>query len=242
MKDCRKKIITFDSKDITDIPCVGLGTYGVNINDLLALLAEYPFKNLLLDTASKYANEDVIGEVIKRLLIKRENMFLVSKISYEQQEYNDVKRALSETLVNLQVDNIDLYLIHSPRHQKRVDTWKQMIQMREMGLVKSIGVSNFTISQIDELYINSGVFPSVNQVVFNIIPEAEANELIEYCRKNNIILQDAQPFGGKSNAYHYEYCYDRLKKNFEKNIISIIGTTNKEHLYEDFYPFLEKDV
>ena len=74
MKDCRKKIITFDSKDIADIPCVGLGTYGVNINDLLALLVEYPFKNLLLDTASKYANEDVVGEVIKRLLIKRENI------------------------------------------------------------------------------------------------------------------------------------------------------------------------
>lgn len=239
MRDC-KRIITFDYEKINNIPCIGLGTYGVSKPQLDIVLNKYNYENILIDTASRYGNEKDVGECIKQLGLRRKDIFLISKISFLQQNQNDVEHALKESLHNLQVDYVDLYLIHSPRHKNTCRTWQQMIQMQKYGLARYIGVSNFNVEQLKRLYDCSGIFPSVNQIVLNSFSKEEQFSIISFCEKNNIIIQAAQPFKGQKTES--SLAYDRILKRYYSNkMISIFGTTKKEHLDANFSLFLAKE-
>lgn len=235
------KIITFKTNRIKEIPCIGCGTYGQSEDQLRRLLTDYSFDNLLIDTAERYGNEQDVGLCLRESGIKRSCLFVIAKISYNQQTVNNAEISLSSTLNNLQLDYVDLYLIHSPRHKNTLTTWMQMLELKRSGLTAEIGVSNFSSSQIEMLYRKSGVYPAVNQIVLHTMSTDEQNEIITYCSERDILIQAAQPFGGAFKEYTFDYCKRILKNNYHKHFISIVGTANRQHLYDDFSIFMEKN-
>lgn len=166
------------------------------------------------DTAVVYRNEEQIGSALKELLpkykLRRDEIFLTSKlipIANKGPEY--VATTVKNSLRQLQTDYIDLYLIHWPgvsgipvthpdNVRYRLDTWQQFIGLQKGGLIRSIGVSNFTVRHLNELINQSGVVPSVNQVEWH--PHFHQPELHDFCRRNAIFLQAYSSLGTSNQS------------------------------------------
>ncbi|XP_013176901.1 PREDICTED: aldo-keto reductase AKR2E4-like [Papilio xuthus] len=156
----------------------------------------------LIDTASLYYNEEQVGRGIQKSTVPRENVFIVTKLGLNEQRH--VLDALRASLARLNTSYVDLYLIHNPVALKAdhsgfdvvdyVDTWRSMEEAKSLGLAKSIGISNFNISQIDRLLENCQIKPAVLQVEVNL--NLAQNKLIEHVKKENIAVMAYTPFGG----------------------------------------------
>lgn len=191
------KSLSMNSKlllsDGYSIPRLGLGTYNSTGKSgtqtcLFALNNGYR----LLDSASVYGNEREVGEAMRRCGLKREDLFIVTKLWDDSHGRVLTEKAFKESLNNFQLDYIDLYLIHSPYNGKIIETWEKMIEIQKNGLVKSIGVSNFGIHHLEQLKKS---FPA-NKPVINQIelsPFLTRHELVEYCKKENISVMAYRP-------------------------------------------------
>lgn len=153
--------------DGTVLPAIGFGTYQLNGDDgvdsvLSAIGAGYR----LLDTALNYENEAEVGEAVRRSGVPREDILITSKLPGRFHGYEETRVGFEESLRNLGVDYLDLFLIHwpLPRIGKYLDSWRAMIRLREEGLIRSVGVSNFTQEHLAFIIRESGVVPTVNQV------------------------------------------------------------------------------
>nr|QLI61987.1 aldehyde reductase 4 [Streltzoviella insularis] len=193
------------------IPAIGIGTFlGFDENGQKdpaenevenavkwALNAGYR----MIDTAAAYRNEDLVGLGIRQSGVPRDNVFIVTKLASTEQRR--VIPALRDSLARLNTSYVDLYLIHNPvaftpDHSAYdiidyLDTWKSMEEAKELGLAKSIGISNFNISQIERLLANCKVKPSVLQVEVNL--NLAQNNLLEFCKRNDIVVMAYSPFG-----------------------------------------------
>lgn len=236
-KDCYLPEISFDNGD--SIPCCGIGTYGLIKDDLFKLLVKYPCKRLLLDTANRYGNEREIGTAIRKAEFPQSKIVIIGKISYKQQDYLEVRKAVEESIENLGIAYFDIYLIHSPRNEKYLYTWEKMIDINKTGIIKHIGVSNFGIRHLQNIYDNFGTYPEVNQIVPNSLTLEELKALINFCQSNNIMIQVAQPFGGKNNLLGRMERRAILLELYNRNIISILGTHNYLHMLENLDVFIE---
>jgi 2,5-diketo-D-gluconate reductase A len=153
--------------DGIDIPQLGLGTGPMDDADAeVSVSAALDLGYRLLDTASSYGNEVGIGRGVERSGVERSDVFVTTKLRGSDQGYDETYEGLDASLKRLDLDYVDLYLIHwpLPRVNKYVDSWRAMIKLREEGLIRSIGVSNFTEEQILRLEQETGVLPSVNQI------------------------------------------------------------------------------
>lgn len=238
------------------IPFIGLGTYGISFEKMGSILS-FALSNGVnfFDTASKYNNEESIGSALRKEGIKREDVLICSKISYNQQMTISVQEAIDSSLTKLQTDYIDLYLIHSPKSKTYCSDWIKLSSEKKKGKFREIGVSNFGIHDLTALYNNTGCFPSINQIEVNLLHYPV--ELIEYCRKHNIIVQASCPLrrmdeDAMKNEYiiDLERKYDRtysqivLRWLYEKGLLSIPKTQEKNHLMENIKVFdfsLEKN-
>lgn len=180
-----------------------------NVLDL-ALAAGYRH----FDTAVVYRNEEQIGSALKELLpkykLRRQDIFITSKlipIASKGPDY--VATTVKASLRQLQTDYIDLYLIHWPgvsgipvTHPEnvryRLETWRKFVELQSSGVIRSIGVSNFTIRHLTELMSSSGVVPSVNQVEWH--PHFHQPDLLDFCRKNSIFLQAYSSLGTSNQS------------------------------------------
>ena len=214
------------------IPCVGIGTYNISEKSLTEVFMSYPYKKIIIDTAYKYGNEKQVCNALKKTNFSRQDISYIGKISYAQQEKKKVEDTMKQSLNNLEIDYFDMYLIHSPRYKNYCETWNQMILLKERGFIKHIGVSNFAIEDIQLLIAQTGVVPSINQIVVNPFMENQHTSLMEYCKENNIMVQIAMPFGGSDNRNKLSDAMRRdiLLDWYKKGIISIIGTSKSEHL------------
>ncbi len=176
------------------IPMLGYGTWqipdGRPVEDCVyaALIAGYR----LVDTAKIYENERGVGSAIKKAIasgISREEIFVTTKLW--NGDHDNVEQAFDESLKRLGLEYIDLYLIHWPVTGKRIKTWKIFEKLLKTGKVKSIGVSNFTIKQLQELMEQTSVVPVVNQVEFS--PWNYQKELLDFCNKSKIVLEAYSP-------------------------------------------------
>ncbi|CAH2245615.1 jg6538 [Pararge aegeria aegeria] len=155
----------------------------------------------MLDTASAYNNEEQVGQGVRRSGVPREDVFLVTKLGLHEQR--DVLAALKRSLARLNMTYVDLYLIHNPVAIKEdtdefdvidyVDTWKGMEETKRLGLAKSIGISNFNISQMERLMANSEIKPAVLQVEVNL--NLAQNKILEFTKAHNISVMAYTPFG-----------------------------------------------
>lgn len=152
--------------DGNSIPAIGLGTYNLTGDDgIAAIESAIDSGYTLLDTALNYKNEREVGEAVRRSG-RRDELVITTKLPGRHHGYDETIASFEESRTNLGLDYVDLYVIHwpLPKQDKYVESWKAMIELQKQGLIRSIGVSNFTIEYLDRLEAETGVLPVVNQV------------------------------------------------------------------------------
>ena len=179
--------------DGREMPLLGLGVYkatdDVELKQAISDAVSFGYR--LIDTASFYKNEEGVGKGIQALDLPRENLFVTTKIWNTAQRIGDIEDSFNRSLERLGLDYVDLYLIHWPVPGCFGNTWKVMEKLRADGKAKSIGVSNFSIADLELLKTVSDVIPAVNQVEFH--PLFNHPELKAYCEERGIALQAYAP-------------------------------------------------
>lgn len=179
--------------DKREMPLLGLGVYkATDEGELKQAVADAVSCGYrLIDTASFYKNEEGVGKSVRALAIPREELFITTKIWNTAQRIGDIEDSFNRSLERLGLDYVDLYLIHWPVPGCFCDTWKAMEKLQSSGKIKSIGVSNFTIQDLELLKTVSDIIPAVNQVEFH--PLFNHPELLSYCKAHGIAVQAYAP-------------------------------------------------
>lgn len=160
-------IPTYELNDGTSLPAIGFGTYPLTGEDgVAAVRGALEAGYRLIDTAVNYGNETEVGEAIRQSGVPRDEIVVTSKIPGRHHGYDDAVRSTHESLERLGLDRLDLHLIHwpNPRVGQYPEAWHALIDLREQGLVRSIGVSNFTAEHLERIIDDTGVTPVVNQL------------------------------------------------------------------------------
>jgi len=164
-------------RDGNFIPAIGLGTSGlVDQAGIAAIQGAIDEGYRLIDTAYNYGNEEVVADAIRRSGVDRSDIMVTTKLPGRHHGFEETLASFEQSRRRLDLDWVDLYLIHwpNPRIDKYVDSWRAMIKLLERGVVRSIGVSNFTAPMIERLVEQTGVVPVVNQVELHpYFPQAE---------------------------------------------------------------------
>ncbi|PKG25389.1 aldo/keto reductase [Niallia nealsonii] len=176
-----------------EIPQFGLGVYkveeGQTVIETVKTALSYGYRSI--DTAAVYGNEEGVGKVIKESAISRDELFITTKLWNEDQGYDRTLRAFETSLKKLDLDYIDLYLIHWPGQDKYVETWKAFERLYDEGLVRAIGVSNFHEHHLDRLLKNANEHPTVNQIELH--PRLSQEALRDYCKSKDIKVEAWSP-------------------------------------------------
>jgi 2,5-diketo-D-gluconate reductase A len=182
--------------DGTTLPAIGLGTWPMNDAEAERAVSEaLGMGYRLVDTATNYRNESGVGRGVARGDVPREEIVVTTKLPGRHHGYEETLASFEESRGRLGVEYVDLYLIHwpLPRIDKYVDSWRAMIKLREDGLVRSIGVSNFTVEHIERLEKETGVLPSVNQIELH--PLFPQDELRAFHTDKGIRTESWSPLG-----------------------------------------------
>ncbi|HEX7490636.1 MAG TPA: aldo/keto reductase [Candidatus Limnocylindrales bacterium] len=160
-------IPTRELNDGTTIPAIGFGNPSVDEKrgeELYGLALDAGYR--LIDTAQAYGTEGVVGRAVNRSSVPREEIRVQTKVPGRDHGYAETLKSFDRSRVSLGLDYVDIYLIHwpNPGYDKYVDTWRAMIELRHKGLVRTIGVCNFTSAFIERLWSETGVLPAINQI------------------------------------------------------------------------------
>lgn len=186
--------------DGNDLPAFGFGTYPLTGDDgARAIGTAIDAGYRLLDTAVNYGNEDAVGRAIAASGVARDDFLITTKVP-GRHHGRDVTASFNQSLAALGVDTIDLYLIHWPNPSVGlfVETFESMIRFQDRGLVRSIGVSNFTIEFLTRLKNETGLFPAVNQIELH--PYFPQTELLAFHAANGIRTESWSPLGKASDV------------------------------------------
>ncbi|KZE99459.1 MAG: aldo/keto reductase [Rhodococcus sp. (in: high G+C Gram-positive bacteria)] len=187
---------TVTLNDGTALPVIGLGTVQSEGEDMAATVtAALDSGYRLIDTALRYETEPGVGRAVAASSVPREDILITTKIPGRLHGYDEAKESARTSLDNLGVDYIDLLLIHwpLPKVDKYIDTWRAMIDLQKEGVVRSIGVSNFTVAHLDRLVSETSVVPSVNQIELHpYFPQAD---LRAYHAEHGIVTESWSPLG-----------------------------------------------
>lgn len=203
------------------MPQVGLGVFRCEAEETFNTVKsaiESGYKSI--DTATAYGNEEYVGEAIKASNIKRENIFITTKLWNDDQRTDNVRGAFENSLKLLKVDYVDLYLIHWPVKEKFVQSWLELEQIYKEGLAKSVGVSNFLEHHIDAIREKSDLIPVVNQVECH--PFLSQKSLLKYCKERNIQLEAWSPLGASKNNILDNEVIKELAQKYGKSPAQII--------------------
>lgn len=174
------------------IPNIGMGTWQIPEEEAAKAVSQAIEQGYrLIDTAAIYKNEKGVGEGIKKSGIGRGEIFVATKLWNENIRQETVEKGFTESLDRLGLACVDLYLIHWPVPGKYVDAWKTMVKLYEEKRVRAIGVCNCKVHHLEELAEKSGMMPMVNQIELH--PLLSQKEVIEFCRKNGIVVQAYSP-------------------------------------------------
>lgn len=197
-------IPTHELADGRQIPAIGFGTYPLRGDDgTAAVRSAIEVGYRLIDTAVNYENEREVGEAIRQSGVDREDLFVTSKLPGRHHAYDDAVASVEGSLERLGLDYLDLHLIHWPNPSvgKYVEAWQALVDCRERGLLRSVGVSNFTAQHLADLTDATGVTPVVNQVELHPrFPQAELRQVHD----EKVILTEAWSPMGKARAPYDE--------------------------------------
>ncbi|ASZ62793.1 MULTISPECIES: glyoxal/methylglyoxal reductase [Bacillus] len=176
-----------------EMPWFGLGVFKVENGNEATESVKAAIENgyRSIDTAAIYKNEEGVGIGIKESGVAREELFITSKVWNEDQGYETTLAAFEKSLERLQLDYLDLYLIHWPGKDKYKDTWRALEKLYKDGKIRAIGVSNFQVHHLEELLKDAEIKPMVNQVEFH--PRLTQKELRDYCKAQGIQLEAWSP-------------------------------------------------
>jgi diketogulonate reductase-like aldo/keto reductase len=184
---------TIQMNNGVNIPRLGLGMYrspkGRKSFSTVLYALQFGYRHV--DTAALYHNEREVGEAVKESGIPRDQIFVTTKLWNDDHGYDRALRAFDKSMKELNLETIDLYLIHWPVPGKRKESWKALRKIYNEGRCRSIGVSNYLIRHLEELLSETEAVPVVNQVEFS--PFLYQKELLEYCRSKNILLEAYSP-------------------------------------------------
>lgn len=226
------------------IPSMGFGTYKSGNDEDTAKIVKYALETgyRQIDTASFYGNETGIGNGIKESKINREDIFLVTKLWNDDHGYENTMKAFNKSLERLQVEYMDLYLVHWP-NKLNAETWRAFEDLYKSGKVKAIGVCNFKIGHLEELKKTAEIMPMVNQVELH--PQNSKNEMLDYCNKNKIQLVAWSPIMrggifsneliiGLSEKYKKTIAQIVLRWHVQRGVIPIPKSSNEGRIKENF--------
>ncbi|MDT0690866.1 aldo/keto reductase [Salegentibacter sp. F188] len=205
--------------DGNKIPIVGFGTYKATGQEgIESVKSAISSGYSLIDTAAAYENEEAVGKGIKASGVLREDLFITSKLWRESLGYESTKKELENSLKRLDLEYLDLYLIHWPANEKNydnwqktnADTWRAMEELQAEGKIKSIGVSNFFEEHLDSLFETANVIPSINQIEFH--PGYWQKELVAYCKRQNIVVESWSPLA-RGKVFGNEVLEEIAKKH-----------------------------
>ena len=231
------------------IPNIGLGTWHIKEQKIIdkMIYNAYQAGYRHIDTASKYQNEKLIGNAIKKYNIDRKSLFLTSKLWKDDKGYERTLKAVEQILNNLQTDYLDLLLIHWPMTSENwkelnIETWKAFEKLYKEKKVRAIGVSNFMVQHLETLLPNIEIYPMVNQIEFH--PGFMQEETLKYCMERNIVVEAWSPLGsGKifdndilkelSIKYDKSIAQICIRWCLQNNVIPLPKSTNKERIIEN---------
>jgi 2,5-diketo-D-gluconate reductase A len=173
----------------------------------------------LIDTAESYGNEEAVGRAIKQSGVPREELFITTKLWIQSNGFEGAKKAFENSLKKLQLDYLDLYLIHQP-YGDVYGEWKAMEQLYKEGKVRAIGVSNFHPDRLIDLIVHNEVVPAVNQIETH--PFHQQISAHQFLQENNVQIESWGPFAeGKNNIFRNELLLSMAKK-YKKSIAQVI--------------------
>ena len=232
---------TFALHNGVEMPYFGLGVYlskdGQEVINAIQWALEAGYRHI--DTASIYKNEEGVGEGLKQGGVPREEVFVVSKVWNNDQGYDSTLRAFDESLKRLDLDFLDLYLIHWPVAGKYKESWRALEKIYEEGSLRAIGVSNFLQHHLEDLMSECDVVPMVNQMEFH--PFLVQQDLIDFCNKNTIQYEAWSPmmqgkifgmeeFKNLSEKYGKSIAQIVLRWDLQKGVVTIPKSAKKERI------------
>ena len=198
----------------------------------------------LIDTAQSYENEEAVGKAIKKSGVAREDLFITTKLWIQSNGSEGTKKAFETSLKKLQLDYLDLYLIHQPFGDVYGE-WRAMEELYKEGKARAIGVSNFQPDRLIDLIIHNEIIPAVNQIETH--PFHQQNDTQKFLQENNVQIESWGPFAeGKNNLFHNELLasigrkYDKtiaqvvIRWLTQRGVIAIPKSVRKERMEENF--------
>lgn len=194
------------------------------------------------DSAQAYDNEHLLGDAWQQNGLKREELFLTTKIKVEHFGYKKAKRTFEESLAKLQTDYVDLLLLHFPVPVLRRKTWQALEEIQAAGGAKHIGVSNYTIHHLEEMKSYAKVLPAVNQVELHVF--LQQPELVKYCQEHSIAVEAYSPLAranvmdnpaivGIAEKHHRTYAQVMLRWLVEQGIVVIPKSVTPSRIREN---------
>ena len=232
---------TFTLNNGVKMPYFGLGVYlsqdGDEVVNAVKWAIEAGYRHI--DTASIYKNEEGVGQGIQQSGISRDDIFVVSKVWNSDQGYDSTLKAFDASLNRLDLEYLDLYLIHWPVAGKYKETWRALEKIYADGRVRAIGVSNFLQHHLEDLLAEVNVIPMVNQMEFH--PYLVQQDLIDFCTTKNIQYEAWSPmmqgkvfgieeFKALAEKYGKTIAQIVLRWNLQKGVVTIPKSSKKERI------------
>ena len=246
---------TFTLNNGVKIPKLALGTWKIPDNEVAS-----PVQTALkmgyrhIDTAQAYHNEKGVGQGIKDSGISRDQIFVNSKVEAEIKNYQEAKKSIDETLTRMDLDYLDMMIIHNPQPWKEVnqsddrhfegniETWRALTDAMKEGKLRAIGVSSFQPKDLQNLFDNSDVKPMVNQILCHI--GATPKKLINFCQEHDIVVESFSPVAHgealtnntiKSMAEKYQVSVAQLciRYDWQLNTVVLPKSVNPEHMKQN---------
>ena len=236
------------------VPALAYGTWLIKNEKaadcvIMALNAGYRH----IDTAQAYENEKGVGEGIRQSGLRREEIYVTTKVQAEFKNYKKAKKSIDESLEKLGLDYIDLILIHCPQpwmlfrgkrrfFKENIEVWKALEDAYKEGKVKAIGVSNFLVDDLENIINNCEIKPMVNQILCHI--GNTPMDVIKYCQEHNIVVESYSPIAHgaalkdktiekMANKYGVSIAQLCIKYTLQLDTISIPKASSKEHIEDN---------
>lgn len=213
---------TYTLRDGLTVPKIGFGTYKLNgAHGVQVIDSAIDRGYRLLDTAFNYENEGVVGEAVRRSSVPRSELLISSKLPGRHHIYAEAINTIQESLYRAGLDYYDLYLIHwpNPKEDHYVEAWQALIDAQKLGLIRSIGVSNFLPEHLERLNKETGVLPVINQVELHPYFNQQAQR--DYDQAHGILTQDWSPLGRASEMLQNETLKE-IAAHYHKNVGQLI--------------------
>lgn len=231
------------------MPILGFGVYQISDSETCerCVVGALQTGYRLLDTASAYLNEEAVGKAIKRSGVAREDIFVTTKLWIQDTGYDSTKQAFEKSLARLQLDYLDLYLIHQP-YGDVYGSWRAMEELYQAGRIKAIGVSNFHPDRLMDLIMHHEVVPAVNQVETH--PFCQQVEAQQFMQEQRVQIESWGPFAeGRNNIFANELLHAIAEKHdktvaqvilrwlIQRGVVVIPKSVHQERIVENFSVF-----